>query len=67
MSENLEFRKKKLREELKVKLKNNRRLRTLFFNIVKISVKPDIFDTILDQIYEFFKIDYRVEKLFYDN
>ena len=67
MSESLEFRKKKLREELKVKLKNNRRLRTLFFNIVKISVKPDIFDTILDQIYEFFKIDYRVEKLFYDN
>lgn len=67
MSESLEFRKKKLREELKVKLKNNRRLRTLFFNIVKISVKPDIFDSILDQIYEFFKIDYRVEKLFYDN
>jgi hypothetical protein len=67
MSESLEFRKKKLREELKVKLKNNRRLKTLFFNIVKISVKPDIFDSILDQIYEFFKIDYRVEKLFYDN
>jgi hypothetical protein len=38
---------KEQERQIKMKIKNNRRLKSLFFQIARISLKPDIFEALI--------------------
>ncbi len=56
---------KEQERQIKMKIKNNRRLKSLFFQIARISLKPDIFEALIRKWYNEFWIDYSVKKILY--
>lgn len=56
---------KEQEKQIKNRIRTNNRLKTLFFQIARISIKPDIFEALIKKWYEKFWIEYSVKKILY--
>lgn len=56
---------KEQEKQIKNKIKTNSRLRSLFFQIARYSLKPDIFEALIKKWYDWFWIEYSVRKILY--
>lgn len=56
---------KEQEKQIKIRYKTNNRLKSLFFQIARISLKPDIFEALIKKWYDWFWIDYSVKKIVY--
>jgi hypothetical protein len=54
------------KQRIKDELNNNRRLKRYFMKLVNIVLQKDIFYQISIEAFDVFKIEYDVEKVFYD-